>query len=181
MLTTAPSPSTAAAMAKPRSRPLTCRTTGAGATGARAAAGAAAGAGRAPGAPAAVGGRAAVGAPVDVDKRAPGAADGAGADPGAPAGRVAGVAEGGPPAGRVGNFMVGAEVGFGGKLMRTVSFFGCTLPVSAFLGGVGGTGGVPGLGLGMFSAISSFSLSEAMTHSAGCQTLFRFQKPHSAE
>jgi hypothetical protein len=30
--------------------------------------------------------------------------------------------------------MVGAAVGFGGKLMRTVSFFGCTLPVS-FLGG----------------------------------------------
>ncbi|MEJ0091098.1 MAG: hypothetical protein WDM80_15315 [Limisphaerales bacterium] len=30
----------------------------------------------------------------------------------------------GPPGGNVGSLMVGAAVGFGGKLMRTVSFFG---------------------------------------------------------
>jgi len=30
--------------------------------------------------------------------------------------------------------MVGAAEGFGGKLMRTVSFFGWTLPVSFFGG-----------------------------------------------
>jgi hypothetical protein len=31
---------------------------------------------------------------------------------------------GGAPADKVGNLIVGAAVGFGGKLMRTVSFFG---------------------------------------------------------
>jgi hypothetical protein len=30
----------------------------------------------------------------------------------------------GPPGGSVGNLMVGAAEGFGGKLMRTVSFLG---------------------------------------------------------
>ena len=30
----------------------------------------------------------------------------------------------GPPGGKVGSLMVGAAVGFGGKLMRTVSFLG---------------------------------------------------------
>jgi hypothetical protein len=44
--------------------------------------------------------------------------------------------------------MVGAAEGLGGKLMRTVSFFGCTLPVSFF----GGTA-PPGV-LGMLSAIT---------------------------
>ncbi len=55
----------------------------------------------------------------------------------------------GPPGGKVGNLMVGAAEGFGGKLMRTVSFFGCTLPVS-FFGGI-----APAGLLGMFSAIKS--------------------------
>jgi hypothetical protein len=41
--------------------------------------------------------------------------------------------------------IVGAAEGFGGKLIRTVSFFGWTLPVS-FLGGTAPPG--------MFSAIS---------------------------
>jgi hypothetical protein len=31
---------------------------------------------------------------------------------------------GGAPVGNVGNLIVGEAVGFGGKLMRTVSFFG---------------------------------------------------------
>jgi hypothetical protein len=46
--------------------------------------------------------------------------------------------------------MVGAAEGFGGKLMRTVSFLGWTLPVSFF----GGTAppGAPGM-LGGMSAI----------------------------
>jgi hypothetical protein len=46
--------------------------------------------------------------------------------------------------------MVGAAEGFGGRLIRTVSFFGWTLPVS-FLGGTAPLGR-----LGMFSAITSF-------------------------
>ncbi len=52
---------------------------------------------------------------------------GAGAKPGVGAPVGAG-------AGKVGNLMVGAAVGLGGKLMRTVSFFGCTLPVDFFNG-----------------------------------------------
>lgn len=52
------------------------------------------------------------------------------------------------PGGRVGNFIVGAADGFGGKLIRTVSFLGWTLPVS-FLGGTAPLGT-----LGMFSAIN---------------------------
>jgi hypothetical protein len=47
----------------------------------------------------------------------------------------------------VGSLIVGAADGLGGRLMRTVSFFGCTLPVSFF----GGTAPV-GM-LGTFSAI----------------------------
>jgi hypothetical protein len=56
----------------------------------------------------------------------------------------------GPPGGSVGNLMVGAAEGFGGRLMRTVSFLGWTLPVSFF----GGTAppGAPGM-LGGMSAI----------------------------
>ena len=53
----------------------------------------------------------------------------------------------GPPGGKVGSLIVGAAVGLGGKLIRTVSFLGWTLPVSFF----GGTAPV-GM-LGMFSAI----------------------------
>jgi hypothetical protein len=55
---------------------------------------------------------------------------------------------GGAPGAKVGNLIVGAEVGLGGKLMRTVSFFGCTLAASAGLGG-----NAPPGGLGVFSAI----------------------------
>src|SRR5688572_15753311 len=79
-------------------------------------------------------------------------ARGAGAaDVGAPAGDAAGAADApvGPPGGNVGNLIVGAADGFGGRLMRTVSFLGWTLPVSFF----GGT--APAGMLGMFSAIKS--------------------------
>ena len=55
----------------------------------------------------------------------------------------------GPPGGSVGSLIVGATVGLGGKLIRTVSFLGWTLPVSFF----GGT--APAGLLGIFSAIKS--------------------------
>src|SRR5688572_13801683 len=128
MLTTAPSPTTAAAMLKPTSTVLTPRRiTGAAAGRAGILGDEAAAAGRetvepvpdggrsveagAPAAgPPAVGGRGAAGAGV-----APGGLTEAGtAPPGVD----------GPPAGRVGNLIVGAELGFGGRLMRTVSFLG---------------------------------------------------------
>lgn len=64
---------------------------------------------------------------------------------GVPAGAAA--APVGPPGGKVGNLMVGAAEGLGGRLIRTVSFLGWTLPVS-FLGGTAPLGI-----LGMFSAI----------------------------
>ena len=57
----------------------------------------------------------------------------------------------GPPGGSVGNLIVGAAEGLGGKVIRTVSFFGCTLPVDFFMGvtgapgAPGGTGGCCGL------------------------------------
>ncbi len=51
----------------------------------------------------------------------------------------------GPPGGSVGNLIVGAAVGLGGKLMRTVSFLGCTLPVDFFNGSA--PVGAPGNGL----------------------------------
>lgn len=63
-------------------------------------------------------GAAAEGEPPAVDKRVEAGTAGA-------AGRAA--AEGapvGPPGGNVGNLMVGAAEGLGGKLMRTVSFLG---------------------------------------------------------
>jgi hypothetical protein len=60
--------------------------------------------------------------------------------------------------------MVGAAEGFGGKLIRTVSFLGWTLPVS-FLGGTAPLGT-----LGMFSAIKLILLKAKGAHRE-CQTL----------
>ena len=57
----------------------------------------------------------------------------------------------GPPGGSVGNLIVGAAEGFGGRLMRTVSFLGWTFAPS---GGLGGT--APPGKLGMLSAINLF-------------------------
>ena len=54
-----------------------------------------------------------------------------------------------PELGGVGSRTVGAAVGFGGKLMRTVSFLGCTLAASPGLGGTAPEGK-----LGIFSAIN---------------------------
>lgn len=63
----------------------------------------------------------------------------------------AGIPADGPPGGKVGNLMVGAAEGLGGRLMRTVSFLGWILEAS---GGLGGT--APPGKLGMFSAIKLF-------------------------
>jgi len=84
-----------------------------------------------------------------------GGVGGAGAlEAGATAGATAtGAAEpmlgGGPPGASVGSLIVGADVGLGGKLMRTVSFLGWTFEASAGLGGSAPPGGV-----GTLSAIS---------------------------
>jgi hypothetical protein len=61
----------------------------------------------------------------------------------------------GPPGGSVGNLIVGAAEGFGGKLMRTVSFLGWTLPVDFFIGSA--PCGAPGMLEGI-SAISFFKI-----------------------
>jgi hypothetical protein len=70
---------------------------------------------------------------------------------GAAAGLAATLAAGAgaPPAGSVGSLIVGDAEGFGGSVMRTVSFFGCTLAASA---GFGGT--EPPDGLEVSSAIN---------------------------
>jgi hypothetical protein len=152
MLTAAPTHTTAAAMASPRSSPLTLFPAAAIA-GAGRAAGAGAGPGRGAGADAPVAtGRAGT----EAGDVTPAAGGGGATVRGAPTDGGGAAADGaagggGPPAGNVGNLIVGAAVGLGGRLIRTVSFLGCTLPVSAFLGGT------PGAGLGMFSAIN-FSL-----------------------
>jgi hypothetical protein len=131
---TAAKPTTAAAIARILSRTLTV---GAMTTGAGSGRGAGAGAGAA--------GRGAAGAAGMARGAADGAATAAGA---AGAGDAAKGAAVGPPGGKVGNFIVGAAEGLGGKLMRTVSFFGWTLPVSFF----GGT--APAGTFGRFSAIN---------------------------
>ena len=125
----------AAAMASPLSNPLTL-----------AAAAGRAGAGAGPGfwEVAAGANRWAAGA---AEGRGAGGADEAEVTAAAATG--AAVAPVGPPGGSVGNLIVGAAEGFGGRLMRTVSFLGWTLPVSFF-------GGMAPVGmLGMFSAIKS--------------------------
>ena len=95
---------------------------------------------------AAVAGFAAPVACATVAREGGGAATGAGA-PKLMEGAVAGTAVG-PPGGSVGSLIVGAAEGLGGKVIRTVSFLGWTLPVSFF----GGTA-PPGT-LGRLSAIN---------------------------
>lgn len=122
-LPTAASPTTAAAMASPTSKPLTFLAAGAGGRGAGVGLG-----GRVAAGPVEVGGRAteedglpeaggtgAAGALV----AGRGAAAAAGADAAGAAPPV-----GGAPTGAAGNLIVGAAVGFGGRLIRTVSFLG---------------------------------------------------------
>jgi hypothetical protein len=147
MLATAASPMTAAAMARPISSPLTPRRITAGPATGRATDGAGA---------AAIAGRAAVpvagaaGAGRAVGGGAGAAVAGRGAVGGAAGAAVAGAAAGAPPAaGNEGSLIV-AVAGLGGRLIRTVSFFGWTFAASA------GFGGTPPGGLfGVLSAIVS--------------------------
>lgn len=142
----AATPATAAAIARTVSTGLAAATT----TGAMATR-PAAGAGRAAGCAAAAAAAGATGAAVVVRWAATGAAVPAGGR--ATAGAAPGIPPGapvGPPGGNVGNLIVGAADGFGGKVMRTVSFLGWTLPVDFFMGvtGAPGTpGGIGGCGL----------------------------------
>ncbi len=121
-------PTNAAAMARPLSNPLTP----AAAAGREGADGFMVGAG----AEAAV----AVARPTGVD-----AAVGGG---GGEATATGAAAPEGTEADGAGILIVGAAVGFGGRLMRTVSFLGCTFAASAGFGGR-----APAGILGMFSAI----------------------------
>jgi hypothetical protein len=73
---------------------------------------------------------------------------------------------GGAPGASVGNLIVGAEVGFGGKLIRTVSFLGWTLAASA------GLGGNAPPGAGVFSAINYYFLPQIKVAPCQCQTPF---------
>ncbi len=72
-----------------------------------------------------------------------------------------------------GILIVGAAVGFGGRLMRTVSFLGWTLAASAGLGGVAPVGV-----LGMFSDINQ-SFAKLKSGHAGVKSLFQFARPNS--
>jgi len=84
-------------------------------------------------------------AAVETVLRVAGAAAGAAAGFAAAAGGGAALgAPVGPPGGNVGSLIVGAVDGLGGKLMRTVSFLGWTLPVSFFAGGTA-PAGAPGM------------------------------------
>ena len=65
-----------------------------------------------------------------------------------------------------GILIVGAAVGLGGKLIRTVSFFGCTLAASV---GFGGT--APEGGFGMLSAITFWV--QTRVDANRCQILIR--------
>jgi hypothetical protein len=88
-----------------------------------------------------------------------GGAGGAGAFEGAGAATTVGMGVpmegGGPPGASVGSLIVGADVGLGGKLMRTVSFLGWTFADSAGLGGVAPPGGVGVLSAIYFSYLRS--------------------------
>jgi hypothetical protein len=141
-------------MANPLSNPVKPETTGA-TMGLGAAAGAA--------------GFAVVAGVVRAGAGAGAGAAGAGALEGAGAAATGAAAEapegGGVPGAKVGSLIVGAEVGFGGKLMRTVSFLGWTLEASAGLGGNAPPGGV-----GMLSAISFLLLLQPKVASLYCQT-----------
>src|SRR5437762_5830678 len=134
----------AAARASALSNPLTAAMTGARRCG---------GAGR----PVAVGAAAGRGAGVG----------GAGACAGAEAGAAAtGAAADGAAGAGAGILIVGAAVGLGGKLIRTVSFFGCTLAASV---GFGGT--APEGGFGGFSAITFWV--QTRVDASRCQMLIR--------
>lgn len=98
-----------------------------------------------------------------------GAGDGAGAAGAVPAAGAAGAGVAAATADGDGILIVGAAVGFGGKLIRTVSFLGCTLVGSAARGGTAPEGGF-GVGVfcGLFSAIG-FCSAQPRFRAAECQ------------
>src|SRR5437016_9183811 len=91
---------------------------------------------------------------------------GAGACAGAGAPAIGAAAAGGAAGAGAGILIVGAAVGLGGKLIRTVSFFGCTLAASV---GFGGT--APEGGFGMLSAITFWV--QTRVDASRCQMLIR--------
>src|SRR6266481_5630755 len=137
----------AAARASALSNPLTPAITGARRCGG--------GAGR----PVAVGAAAGRGAGVG------GAGAGACAGAGAGAAATGAAADGAEGAG-AGILIVGAAVGLGGKLIRTVSFFGCTLAASVGFGGTAPEGGI-----GLLSAITFWG--QTRVDASRCQMLIR--------
>ncbi len=147
-----PSATSIATTAKPLSIPLTPDAPGAVERELGACRGAAAAPGRCAGA--GVGGA----AEADVAKAAATGAAGAGV--------AAATAEG------AGILIVGAAVGFGGKLIRTVSFLGCTLAASAGFGGR-----APAGGFGIFSDIAL--LVQPKIRSEWCQMLNPIKKGRS--
>ena len=98
------------------------------------------------------------------------ALDGAGAEATAMAtGAAAPLVGGGVPGASVGNLIVGADVGLGGRLMRTVSFLGWTLEASAGLGGMAPPPGVIGLSgiIFLFSPQSKVAPRLCQTRNSG--------------
>jgi hypothetical protein len=86
----------------------------------------------------------------------------------------------GPPGGNVGNLMVGAADGLGGKVIRTVSFFGWTLPVDFFIG-VTGAPGTPGGRGGCESAICfQIKVNPAIKVSNQITHILKFFRPAKA-
>ena len=74
----------------------------------------------------------------------------------------------------VGNLMVGAAVGFGGRFIRTVSFLGCTFAASVGRGGTAPVGK-----LGKFSAI--YFLTTLESAPSAVKLLFRLHKPKPSD
>src|SRR6266566_5949042 len=93
-----------------------------------------------------------------------GAGAGACAGTGAPA--IGAAAAGGAAGAGAGILIVGAAVGLGGKLIRTVSFFGCTFAASVGFGGTAPEGGI-----GMLSAITFWV--QTRVDASRCQMLIR--------
>ena len=117
------------------------------------------------------GGRAGAAGAATAGRPAEAAATGAGAEVGAPATGAAGAGVAAATAEGDGILIVGAAVGLGGKLMRTVSFFGCTLADSEGFGGRAPEGT-----LGVFSAIYLDLLAQTMFHATRCQMLITADK-----
>lgn len=69
-----------------------------------------------------------------------------------------------PTAAGAGILMVGAAVGLGGRLIRTVSFFGCTFAASADFGGTAPPGG-----LELSSAITDIISDQRRSRASRCQ------------